>query len=340
MAEDGESDCDGGPSLLFVYPGAIGDLLLALPALRAFRAKCGARHVHAMLGDAAARLAGALALFDRVHRFGDARWTRLLASAAPGADVARWLDGFDAVLCFLAPGPARDAFAAACGRRVTAVDPRPEPGSVTHVSDQLAARLGTGPGDNAAPPIAVSPERCRHVNKHSGTGPATTLVLHPGSGSPRKCWPAARFARVAAAAEAHFHWKPVLLCGPADAEACQAVARHAAGIPGRDRNLRIVSPEFPEVRDLLAGARAFVGNDSGISHLAAALGTPTVAVFGPTDARVWGPRGPRVAVLQGRTLEDVTPAAVLAALRRLTGSEPAGQNGAFPGRKKVDTNAV
>jgi hypothetical protein len=50
---------------------------------------------------------------------------------------------------------------------------------------------------------------------------------------------------------------------------------------------------------LLAGARAFVGNDAGPSHLAALLGTPTVAVFGPTSASVWRPQGPDVQVVQG-----------------------------------------
>jgi ADP-heptose:LPS heptosyltransferase len=54
---------------------------------------------------------------------------------------------------------------------------------------------------------------------------------------------------------------------------------------------------FPNLYQLacwLRGARVFVGNDSGISHLAAATGTPTMAVFRSTDARVWSPRGPAV----------------------------------------------
>ena len=61
----------------------------------------------------------------------------------------------------------------------------------------------------------------------------------------------------------------------------------------------VANPGLEELAGLLALARGYVGNDSGVSHLAAALGTPTVAVFGPTDPVAWGPRGESVAVLGG-----------------------------------------
>ena len=61
----------------------------------------------------------------------------------------------------------------------------------------------------------------------------------------------------------------------------------------------------------LASARVYIGNDSGITHLAAAVGTPVVAIFGPTDPTVWAPRGERVSVLSGK-LEEITIDPVLA----------------------------
>ena len=63
----------------------------------------------------------------------------------------------------------------------------------------------------------------------------------------------------------------------------------------------------------LAGARVFIGNDSGIAHLTAAVDTPVVALFGPTDPRVWAPRGRDVRVVQGTELADISIADVLAA---------------------------
>ncbi len=61
----------------------------------------------------------------------------------------------------------------------------------------------------------------------------------------------------------------------------------------------------------LASARVYIGNDSGITHLAAAVGTPVVAIFGPTDAAVWGPRGERVSVLSGGRLDEIAVSEVV-----------------------------
>ena len=59
----------------------------------------------------------------------------------------------------------------------------------------------------------------------------------------------------------------------------------------------------------LRSARVYIGNDSGIAHLAAAVGTPVIALFGPTDPDVWAPRGSRVL----RPLESIKPADVIGA---------------------------
>ena len=71
----------------------------------------------------------------------------------------------------------------------------------------------------------------------------------------------------------------------------------------------------------LASARLFIGNDSGISHLAAAAGTPSVVIFGPTDPRVWAPRGECVQIIKtktpGETLEAVDVADVMRAVAPL-----------------------
>jgi hypothetical protein len=73
-------------------------------------------------------------------------------------------------------------------------------------------------------------------------------------------------------------------------------------------------PDLLELARFLAGAGAYIGNDSGITHLAAALGVPTIALFGPTDPAVWGPRGKRVRILNEPNFE-IRAEAVVAALR-------------------------
>ena len=69
-----------------------------------------------------------------------------------------------------------------------------------------------------------------------------------------------------------------------------------------------------ELAQFLATCRAFVGNDSGITHLAAYIGCPTIALFGPTDPRIWGPIGRRSRVIWKTELEDISVDEVLLAL--------------------------
>ncbi len=69
---------------------------------------------------------------------------------------------------------------------------------------------------------------------------------------------------------------------------------------------------FEDLGDLarwLSGAALYIGNDSGITHLAAAVGVPTLALFGPTDPAVWGPRGEQVSILRNATLDQASDAA-------------------------------
>jgi hypothetical protein len=103
-------------------------------------------------------------------------------------------------------------------------------------------------------------------------------VIHPFSGSPRKNWQLEKFRGLARQLE---RTMPVRWCaGPED--------------PPIENAVRI--DDLYELACWLAGARLYIGNDSGISHLAAAVGTPTLVLFGPTDPTVWAPRGHHVRV--------------------------------------------
>jgi heptosyltransferase III len=105
-------------------------------------------------------------------------------------------------------------------------------------------------------------------------------VIHPFSGSARKNWPLEKFRQMAKGLERimRVDW----CAGPEDPPLAGAV---------RIGNLY-------DLACWLARARLYIGNDSGITHLAAAVGTPVLALFGPTDPGVWAPRGPNVRVLR------------------------------------------
>jgi heptosyltransferase-3 len=87
---------------------------------------------------------------------------------------------------------------------------------------------------------------------------------------------------------------PAVVLGPADEQSVVGIREQ--GIP----ELPILRPASVTIlAGILAQAQGFIGHDSGVTHLAALLGVPTVAMFGPTDEQRWAPRGPHVTVVRG-----------------------------------------
>lgn len=118
-------------------------------------------------------------------------------------------------------------------------------------------------------------------------------AIHAGSGSPYKNWPWERFLETAVRLRNRGRVRPVFLFGPVeeDTDSIPIKVVLDAGFPVI-RNLTL-----PILAGLLALCGGFLGNDSGVSHLAAAVGIPTLAIFGPTDSFLWAPRGKAVKVL-------------------------------------------
>jgi ADP-heptose:LPS heptosyltransferase len=113
-------------------------------------------------------------------------------------------------------------------------------------------------------------------------------LIHPGSGASAKNWPIENFLTLADHLEREgrrVDW----LAGPAEREH-DVLSRLPRALP---------EGPLTTVAKRLAGAKLYIGNDSGITHLAAAVGCHVIALFGATDPRVWGPRGDRVRVLGG-----------------------------------------
>ena len=119
--------------------------------------------------------------------------------------------------------------------------------------------------------------------------PRGFLAVHPGSGSPAKNWPAERFRGLADLVSRDRPW--LLVEGPADGEAAAPLRRHRGAVGARGLPPRVLGA-------LLGRAGLYVGNDSGVSHLAAAFGAPTLALFGPTDPATWAPVGRAVIALR------------------------------------------
>jgi hypothetical protein len=212
-----------------------------------------------------------------------------LFTEAGASDALRArLAGFDLAVAYSRQPDLHRSLDAALPR-VLAHDPLPPPGG-GHAADWLArpvTSLGVDCGGPPPPLEATSDERDRAAAIVHDL-PERFLAVHPGSGSPAKSWPTARFARLLDALGVD---RFLLVEGPADAEPAARLRARGGAVTARGLTGRILGAT-------LARAAAYVGNDSGVTHLAAAWGAPTTALFGPTDPAVWSPVGGRVTVVR------------------------------------------
>jgi heptosyltransferase III len=140
------------------------------------------------------------------------------------------------------------------------------------------------------------------------------LAIHPGSGSPKKNWPLNRWAQLLAKLVPCFD-NVLLVAGEADTEIAEVIPPL---IPA-DKLRLCVNRSLSDLVVELSQATLFVGHDSGVSHVAAATGIRTIALFGPTDPIIWSPNGDHVTVVQSpdRTMAGLAVETVLETLRPL-----------------------
>ena len=143
------------------------------------------------------------------------------------------------------------------------------------------------------------------------------MLVLPGSGSLAKNWPAENFAALTVMLAPRI--RSLVILGPAEAALEPVFAAHWAAHGAAHRLAAIADLDLAEVAALARLARCFVGNDSGVSHLAAAAGAPGLAIFGPTDPARWRPLG-RTTIIQREPLSALTPQEVGAALLEIISS--------------------
>ncbi|MBI4495121.1 MAG: glycosyltransferase family 9 protein [Chloroflexi bacterium] len=302
-------------TVLAIRPGALGDTLLALPALRVLRARFAGARLHLVGHRGGGALLQAAGEIDGWTDFDAPELAGLFSPHDLPSGLER-LGPIEAAVAWLADaeGVVQAHLRRLGAARVLVAPARPEPGLGRHTADHLLASLSPwGVAPPAAQPLVLPGP------SGAGTDEQAELLVHPGSGSAAKNWPPESFARVLDQLGQARPGRVGLLCGPADEAACAAVLRHAAG------PLPVVRPaSVLELGQTLARARAYLGNDSGVSHLAAVLGVRTVALFGPTDPCTWAPRGPWVRVFSF----SMSPTQVACALQealRLQGEEESAQ---------------
>jgi len=298
--------------ILVLRGGAVGDFLVTLPMLGLLRARWPRAAIELVGNARAAELGVRGGCLDAVHSQSEARWSALYADAPLPPPLTAWLATFDLIVSFwpdpdgtlarrfpLHPGQrflsgASAPMLAPAARHFCEVL-RPLGLSTTDFRSRLPS-LRHFPGSPLSPPLPAG------AVPEAGDAVGRSIAIHPGSGSVRKNWPIDRWRELVA----RLDWPVLLVLGEAEQGPWRAPAVTGWRTGGRQPVEISHDLPLPALADRLALCRFFLGHDSGISHLAAAVDTPCVLLFGPTDPAMWAPPGDHVRVIRrGDSLDAI-----------------------------------
>ena len=274
------------PRILVVRGGAIGDFILTLPAIGALRERWPGARIEILGYPHIVELAHGRGYADAVRSIeAKAMAGFFVPEGELDEALAEYFGSFQLVLSYLFdPDHVFAGNVRRCGvKHLVEASPRPVD---CHAAEHYCKPLESLAIYVERPvprvyPSATDCEAAKHI-----LGVAKFVALHPGSGSERKNWPVEKFGAVARWLVDEMAAELVVVEGAADGAVVKQLVELVAPRPVRvARGVRL-----PELAAVLEKCVLFVGNDSGITHLAAAVGRPTVAMFGPVSLGIWEPR--------------------------------------------------
>jgi heptosyltransferase-3 len=275
--------------ILVIRGGAIGDFILTLPAIAAVRRQFPEAYLEVLGYPHIIQLAVAGGLVDKAQSIEAQALAGFFArhgSLEP--DLADYFSEFDIIVSYLYdPDDIFRTNIARCSTAQFIVGPyRPNEREKVHATKvylKPLERLAIFDADHL-PKLFLNPQ----------PSVLNQIALHPGSGSEKKNWPEEKWADLLQHLVNSTDFNLLLIGGEAEGERLQRLA--AALPPTRTR----VAQSLPlaELARLLQRCAAFVGHDSGISHLAAAVGLPGVVLWGSTNEEIWRPPHEQVMVLK------------------------------------------
>ncbi len=285
------------PRILVIRGGAIGDFIMTLPAIGALRERWPEAHIEILGYPHIIELA-------RGRHYADA--TRSI-EARPMAgffvpngildpSLMDYFGSFQLVISYIFdPDEIFASNVRRCGvKQYIVASPRPKdlPAAQHYCRPLQSLAIYV---DNPQPRLFPSDADREAAAKFlARLGRERMAAIHPGSGSDRKNWPVEKFAALARWLVDELAFQLLVVHGEADEK---PVARLLELLEPRPATLAR-GLKLPELAGVLERCALFVGNDSGITHIAAAVGVPTIALFGPASPAVWQPTGDHVSVIR------------------------------------------
>ncbi len=339
--------------VLVIRPDHLGDMLFASPALRRLRAGLPAAHITLAVGGWSAAVAERYAdQFDALLTIPFPGFTRaakggMFAPYRTSWRVARQLRRwqreqgrcdlainlrFDfwwgGLLCLLAGIPLLGYDTPLLRLFATRTLPyqhgRHEVEQNLALVDYVTSRWGQPRDTNPDPYFPLRDEErawaAAWLRQPGGAGTARLVVIHPGAGDPAKQWPPDRWAAMALFLLKETNYRLLLTGSKAEGQLCASIVQAQPD----EVQARIIDAagqtDLGQLASLLARADLVMGVDSGPLHLASTLGRPTLRLFGPSDARIWGPwppNSPQHRVISAAHIEDISVIQVEEAARAM-----------------------
>lgn len=303
--------------ILVVRPGAIGDTLLTFPILDALRTRYAGCTITFVGNPAVLPLMCAVGLADETFDYSSLLWSELFVTSGIRSKVLqKIMQQVDCAICWLRDpdGIVQSNLQAQGIQRIVVASGRPTNEINIHIVMYLAETLGIADSINGSYHIELG-HKVMGGREDEVARRERSFAIHPGSGGAAKCWPILHFATII-----HALWQrriPVLLlAGSADEERV-AQLLDITGMPPHASLLTLLAnAPLLDVATRLQRCRGYLGNDSGITHLAAMLDVPTLALFGPSNPVMWHPVGKHVRILYERELSCLSVDTVMAQIEK------------------------
>jgi heptosyltransferase-2 len=314
---------------LVIRGGAIGDFILTLPAIAALRKQFPQAHLEVLGYPHIAQLAVAGGLVDRVQPIEARGLAGFFArDGILEPDLKDYFSEFDLVVSYLydPDGIFKTNLRRCLFGQFIAGPHRPNEAELIHATQvylKPLERLAIFDADpvprlSVGQTSSLSQTSSKVLQNRNGNrqDACPTLALHPGSGSEKKNWPETKWTEFIARLTESTKLELLLVGGEAEGG---RLKRLAAALP-TERHQVAQSLPLAELARQLQSCAAFVGHDSGISHLAAALGLPCLVLWGDALEEIWRPQGERVVILRELTgVRAISVGKVAGELHRLIG---------------------
>jgi heptosyltransferase-3 len=276
--------------ILVIHFGALGDVVAAFPALLKLKAVYGP--IRMVCQNNIGSLARHLDIADEWFPLEAAAFASLYSSDVHPV-AKKILLSFPKIILFSGSCSFEKTLSSITGNEIYRIRPRTDSDQKIHVGRHILSQLVKYQLlEESDKEVFCTLSQTIHGDRRNPDYHPSKIFIHPGSGCRKKCWPIENFIKTASLMGIK-GLQPEFIFGPAEYDLFDMLSQWES-LNAAVHKVDILM----ELAQLLKTGGGFIGNDSGVSHLSAFLGLPTVAVFGPSDPNVWKPVGRAVKILQ------------------------------------------